>query len=200
MQNTRKYQRVHFQISFFSFEFIVWLQVSHSTTQLGIHDSYYSQWNIFHSAIIAYRHEDKEISRVECIFFIFFLSVKLMPGPLNHLLYLRKKYGQLAMLLLKKLFRGETYVPMAISPLSAEEKRQTTCKLHSYSSRVLHILICIPRHSGFFFYICWCSREHRGQSKQPNCLMMHAQLTEHTRMWWYADDWTNYLITQTYSG
>lgn len=74
MQNTRKYQRVHFQISFFSFEFIVWLQVSHSTTQIGIHDSYRFQWNTSQSAITAYKHEDKEISRVECTFLLFFVS------------------------------------------------------------------------------------------------------------------------------
>lgn len=48
-----------------------------------------------------------------------------MPGPLNHLLQLRKKYGPLVMLLLKKTFRGETYVPMVICLLSAEGKRQT---------------------------------------------------------------------------
>jgi len=48
-----------------------------------------------------------------------------MPGPLNHLLQLRKNYGPLVMLLLKKTFRRETYVPMAICLLSAEGKKHT---------------------------------------------------------------------------
>lgn len=57
----------------------------------------------------------------------------------------------------------------------------------------------------FFFYIFWCSREHRGQSKQPNCLMMYAQFKVNTQgfiCWWlnqlsdHSDTfWVNTLET-----
>lgn len=100
-----------------------------------------------------------------------------MPGPLNHLLQLRKKYGPLVMLLLKKTFRGETYVPMVICLLSAEGKRQTLkieeqdLWLVFQSSAYSELLSKILR---FFFYMSVSAQGVKGvQEKKPKTLMMY---------------------------
>lgn len=169
----------------FLFELIVWLQVGHSTTQLRIHDSYCSQFNNSQTTIIAYQHEEEEISIVEWFFKLFFISEANVRTFKPSAMFKEKVWttGDFAT---EKNLEEKHMFQWEISPWVQKErgKQHVSSTVTVPESCILWIAFWDIQ--GFFFYICWCSREHRGQSKQPNYLMLyvHFKVTQGFICWW----------------